>query len=461
MSTCARSARRWSVAATACAVTPPIPASISSNTSVSPPATAASASATRESSPPEAVSAIGANGRPAFGRMRNVASSRARRAELALAELDEELALPHPERPELVGDCFAEAPRARLALGVERSGSAARPLLGPRRRPASPTSTGSPPSAEALELTLCRSRQLEKLVVRRRGEAPPAGRRSPAAAPRSPRARPAPRRATRRSGGDRCPPREAARSGRAAPLRSHRARGPCARTGRVRVPRAPRARPPRRPSSGAIAAAAALAASASSSACLRRSRRASSSCSSPGVIPSVAATSARDSARRARDRVGVARELLVPPPRRGQLAPGELRLAPPLGLLGTAERVEHVELERRTRQPALLELPRHRDEPLGRRGDVFPRHGAAPRVRPRAPVAEDAPRDRRAPPRLRDAARRVRRAPRPRRSRGHVQLRLDVCLRPLGADRRDIGACPEEQPDRLREDRLPLRRSPP
>ena len=75
MITCARSASRWRTRPTAFAVSPPMPASISSNTSVSPPATAAIASATRDSSPPDAVSATGPNGMPAFGRMRKTASS--------------------------------------------------------------------------------------------------------------------------------------------------------------------------------------------------------------------------------------------------------------------------------------------------------------------------------------------------------------------------------------------------
>ena len=37
---------------------------------------------------------------------------------------------------------------------------------------------------------------------------------------------------------------------------------------------------------------------------------------------------------------------------------------------------------------------------------------------------------------------------------GHVELGLDVRLRPLGADGRGIRAGPEQEPDRLREDRL-------
>src|SRR6185503_1553855 len=80
VSTCARSASLPRASATACAVRPPMPASISSKTIVGSPApawaTARRASATRESSPPEAVSATGANGRPEFGRMRKATASR-------------------------------------------------------------------------------------------------------------------------------------------------------------------------------------------------------------------------------------------------------------------------------------------------------------------------------------------------------------------------------------------------
>src|SRR5207249_4929865 len=67
VTTCARPASRQRVSATRCAVSPPIPASISSKTIVSPPATAAIASAIRDSSPPDAVSATGANGSPGLG----------------------------------------------------------------------------------------------------------------------------------------------------------------------------------------------------------------------------------------------------------------------------------------------------------------------------------------------------------------------------------------------------------
>ena len=101
------------------------------------------------------------------------------------------------------------------------------------------------------------------------------------------------------------------------------------------------------PSSGAIAAAAALAASASSSTCRRRSRRAEQLLLVAGRHSLCRVDERLQLRETRRDRVGVARELLVPAPRRDQLAPGQLRLAAPLDLLDTAEGVEHVELERR------------------------------------------------------------------------------------------------------------------
>src|SRR5262249_6305654 len=94
-----------------------------------------------------------------------------------------------------------------------------------------------------------------------------------------------------------------------------------------------------------------------------------------------------------RDRVRVAGELLVAAPRRDEVAPREAGLAPTCELLATAERIEHVELERRLGEPPLLELSRHRNEPLSCGRDVLARDGAAPCVRARATVAEDAARE--------------------------------------------------------------------
>ena len=155
------------------------------------------------------------------------------------------------------------------------------------------------------------------------------------------------------------------------------------------------------------------------------------------------------------DRIGVTRELVVPSPCREELPPRVARLAPPLVLLGSAERIEDVELERGPREPTLLELPRHRDEALRGRSDVLARDRATPRVRARAPVAEDPPRDDEPGlalgPQLGERGELVL-VEEPFR---HVELGLDVRLGPVAADRRRVGARPEQQPDRLREDRLP------
>src|SRR5207248_4143002 len=90
---------------------------------------------------------------------------------------------------------------------------------------------------------------------------------------------------------------------------------------------------------------------------------------------------------------GVAGELLVPAPRGGELAPRAPQLGPAAQLIVAGEGVEDVELVRRPGKAPLLELSRHRDEALRRRRDVLARGGAAPRVRARAPVREDAARE--------------------------------------------------------------------
>ncbi len=90
--------------------------------SVSPPATAAIASAMRESSPPDAVSATGANGRPAFGRTRNTVSSPPVAPGFALVELAHELALAHPDVPQLNGNRVGERGRRGIPLGPQLSG---------------------------------------------------------------------------------------------------------------------------------------------------------------------------------------------------------------------------------------------------------------------------------------------------------------------------------------------------
>ena len=97
----------------------------------------------------------------------------------------------------------------------------------------------------------------------------------------------------------------------------------------------------------------------------------------------------RESLRAARGR---ARQLVAAAAGGDQLPPGPLELRPAAKLLLADEGVEDVELVRGPGEAALLELPGHGEKPLDERRQVLPRDGAAPGVRARAPVGEDAPR---------------------------------------------------------------------
>ena len=132
------------------------------------------------------------------------------------------------------------------------------------------------------------------------------------------------------------------------------------------------------------------------------------------------------------------------PPRRQQLAPRRAQLGTQLAVL--RERVEHVELERRPREAALLELAGHREHLLRGACDVLARRGASPRVGARAPVLEDASREHE--PRLALGAQLLELLVLA------VELRLDVRLLAARADHRRVPARAEQQADRLREDRL-------
>ena len=81
----------------------------------------------------------------------------------------------------------------------------------------------------------------------------------------------------------------------------------------------------------------------------------------------------------------------MPTVRGAKLAPRRGGLPPALELLGPAERVQEIELEGGAGEPALLELPGHCEQALGRRRDVLSRDRATPGIRARAAVAEDAP----------------------------------------------------------------------
>ena len=328
-------------------------------------------------------------GDPAFGRTRNVASSAPGRAGLALAELDEELALAHPERPRA-------RPRQRSPSGF-----------------ALPRASSRSASASAV---MCSSACATALVrPPRRGHRPSARRSELALAPRRP-ARAARRTTSLRTGaeiGDRLQPLldalERARlgverrdeavevaAGLAQPngevaqlLRSRAELGRDALERRESPFREGRERRcalalVRRDRDG------------------RRARRLGELLDVPKALAAreeLLLVSGRHAfgcvderlqlGERERDRIGVARELVVPAPCGEELAPGEPRLAAPLQLLRSAERIEDVELERRPREATLLELAGHRDETLDRGRDVLARDRTAPRVRARAPVAED------------------------------------------------------------------------
>src|SRR2546423_1098169 len=152
--TCARSARRASVSPTACAVRPPIPASISSKTIVSPPPTAAIASAMRESSPPDAVSATGANGKPALGRIWNATvSAPVTAGPAALAESSTR----NSPSPIPTPSSSAATAAANGSAAAWRPSRMARASPSTRRSATStafaPAATGSAPSSRALPPT--------------------------------------------------------------------------------------------------------------------------------------------------------------------------------------------------------------------------------------------------------------------------------------------------------------------
>ena len=86
-------------------------------------------------------------------------------------------------------------------------------------------------------------------------------------------------------------------------------------------------------------------------------------------------------------------ELVVAPPRADQLAPREARVGAPPELVFADERVEHAELIRGPGEASLLELSRHREQPLADGCEVLARGAAAPRVGARSSVREDAPRE--------------------------------------------------------------------
>ncbi len=118
------------------------------------------------------------------------------------------------------------------------------------------------------------------------------------------------------------------------------------------------------------------------------------------------------------------------------------------------ERIEDVELERRPGEAPLLELARHREQPLDERRKVLARDRAAPGVGSGAPVGEDSPR-RDEPvlvlrPQLGEGGELLVVED----ALGEVEVRLDVGLARTRPEVAGVPGRAEEEPDRLGEDRL-------
>ena len=145
----------------------------------------------------------------------------------------------------------------------------------------------------------------------------------------------------------------------------------------------------------------------------------------------------------------VPRELVVRTPCRRELPPGAARGARSVGRPGVG--VQRRELVRGPCEPALLELAAHGEQRLDRRRDVLARGAPAPGVGARAPVGEDPPRE--------DERLLALRAELGELAEGlvvrEVELGLDVRLVGGRSDHRRLPTGAEQEPDRVREDRLP------
>jgi hypothetical protein len=138
----------------------------------------------------------------------------------------------------------------------------------------------------------------------------------------------------------------------------------------------------------------------------------------------------------------------VPASRGVEIAPSRSRGGAAGELLLPAEAVEHLQLVRRPREPALLELARHRDHRLDGCGDVLSGGRPSPGIRACAAVGEDATGDDERVLVLRAQVRQLLELLR------EVELRLDVRLVGGRADVGVIALRSEQEPERLGEDRL-------
>ncbi len=441
--TCARSASRRSTRPTAFAVSPPIPASISSNTSVSPPATAAIASAMRDSSPPEAVSATGPNGIPAFGRMRKTASS-APVAPISRSRISQTNS-PSPMPTSCSSAATASANAGAAAFRSARS-SMARSWThaSAASSAAAAAAAGStPPSSAASSSRASAARCMSSSYV---DDAEPALRLGDPVEPGLELLQPARLRLERGE--------ERAQLGcglAQAELDVAQVVAGALELGREPFERRDGPLGERDEPGCALAL-------------VRRERvgRRGRSLRELGDVPQSLAVAAQlllvpvfHPLRVLGERAQLRDPSIDGSRVRGQLlvtAPGRLQLAPCRShrlAVDPREAVEQLELVRRARQAALLELPGHRDHALDGGGDVLARGRTAPGVCAGPSVREDAARDDERVlvlgPQLRKLVQLGR----------NVQLRLDVRLVRGRPDERVVRLRPEQEADRLREDRLP------
>ena len=454
MITCARRPAGASVSATPCAVVPPMPGV----DLVEDHRLAAADGRDRERDPGE----LAAGGRLGDRRERQARVRpdqecdlvRAGRARLALAELRR-----GTRRP----PCRCRAARQRRPPQTARPPSCALPERGrdlapcappPLRPPPRAASAGSSPWSTPSSSARASAARASSSSVRLAPEAAPCVREpvelrfdllEPAGVGLQHREE-RPQRARRLAQPELCVPKLVGgllqlRRERAPPARAHARPPRCAPRPlpppRDRAPR-PRPRLPRRARSGGAAARAPPAAlppgPPASPRCPRPARAAPPAAPRPSSVP---------------------RQLLVPPARAPQLAPRGAAPPPGAELLLAAERVEHGQLVGRPREPALLELAGHREQPLAEGGDVLARCAPAPCIRPRAPLRPDPAREHHAllvvRPQLGEALERLL----VEQARGQLELCLDVRLGRARPDVRRVALRAEQEPDRLRENRLP------
>ena len=137
-----------------------------------------------------------------------------------------------------------------------------------------------------------------------------------------------------------------------------------------------------------------------------------------------------------------------------ELSPRPLELGPPAKLVLADESIENLELMRGTCETTLLELARHGQEPLDEARQVLAGDRPPPRVRPGAAVREHPARGNQT-----FLSRRPQLGNRIQRGVvedpvGEIELRLDVGLVRAGPQVGGVARDSEEEPDRLREDRL-------